>query len=184
MRRKALTGPLQHLCLWAVVLLFGAFSAFAPGTMPERQQGALTMVLCTGYGVETATIGPDGEPVQPEHKPCDWNQHSLAALRRGWRCSPWPSPSPGATAAPCPCHTAQTAPRLCQTRKGAATGSLTSKPHINSVRGPNTWFPSILQARQPCRTTIRNVRTAFTAPLGAGISMPGSMSSPFSSCSP
>ena len=29
------------------------------------------MVLCTGYGVETVTIGPDGEPVQPEHKPCD-----------------------------------------------------------------------------------------------------------------
>ena len=81
MRRKALTGPLQHLCLWAVVLLFGAFSALAPGTMPERQQGALTMVLCTGYGVETVTIGPDGEPVQPEHKPCDWNQHSLCHLK-------------------------------------------------------------------------------------------------------
>ena len=45
MRRKALTGPLQHLCLWAVVVLFGAFSALAPGTMPERKQGALTMVL-------------------------------------------------------------------------------------------------------------------------------------------
>ncbi|MDF3351984.1 hypothetical protein HKX17_17955 [Sulfitobacter sp. KE34] len=88
MRRKALTGPLQHLCLWAVVLLFGAFSALAPGTMPERQQGALTMVLCTGYGVETVTIGPDGEPVQPEHKPCDWNQHSLAALRRGLAVQP------------------------------------------------------------------------------------------------
>jgi len=39
------TGPLRHLCLWAVVVLFGAFSALAPGTMPERKQGALTMVL-------------------------------------------------------------------------------------------------------------------------------------------
>jgi hypothetical protein len=88
MRRKALTGPLRHLCLWAVVVLFGAFSALAPGTMPERQQGALTMVLCTGHGVETVTIGPDGTPVEPEHKPCDWNQHPLAALRKGLAVAP------------------------------------------------------------------------------------------------
>lgn len=119
MRRRALTGPLQHLCLWALVLFFGAFSALAPGTMPERQQGGLTIVLCTGYGVKTVTIGPDGEPITPEHKPCDWNQHLVAEVRTALELQPRTVNFHPAPALP-PAVITQPKPRLSASKRARA----------------------------------------------------------------
>ena len=56
---------------------FLAAQFFAPGTMPTAGPDGLEIVICTGAGVETLVLGPDGSPAEPGHDAgqgdvCSW----------------------------------------------------------------------------------------------------------------
>ena len=58
-----------------VVLSLTIRIAFPPGFMPGQSADGLTIAICTGLGLSTIEIGPDGQPVAPSktsrHKtPC------------------------------------------------------------------------------------------------------------------
>jgi hypothetical protein len=57
-----------------VILSFTIRIAFPPGFMPGSSANGLTIAICTGLGLSTIEIGPDGKPVAPSktshHTPC------------------------------------------------------------------------------------------------------------------
>ena len=58
------------------------FSFFSVHTMPRFSDQGMQIVICTGTGFETVSLGDDGDPAdKPGHSPCDWSmQIHVAAL--------------------------------------------------------------------------------------------------------
>ena len=81
---------------WIAVLPFLLLTFMAPGTMPANVAGGVEIVLCTGDGFETITIGPDGAPVEQSHAPCFWGlqAHSVAVLGDAIRLPEFFAPVP------------------------------------------------------------------------------------------
>ena len=66
---------LRACAMTLVVLSLTIRIAFPPGFMPGQSADGLTIAICTGLGLSTIEIGPDGQPVAPSktsrHKtPC------------------------------------------------------------------------------------------------------------------
>ena len=75
-RRKGTAAfRLRTVMRWFVLVNFALVSAIAQGTMPVPQAGGFAVVVCTGNGPITLLLGPDGEPVEPSHDPCEWAAH-------------------------------------------------------------------------------------------------------------
>ena len=62
-------------CAMALVILSLTIRiVFPPGFMPGSSANGLTIAICTGLGLSTVEVGPDGQPVAPSktshHTPC------------------------------------------------------------------------------------------------------------------
>ena len=70
---------LVFAALFVPLLMFSFFSAH---TMPRFSDQGLEIVICTGTGFETVSLGDDGDPAGDRgHSPCDWSmQIHVAAL--------------------------------------------------------------------------------------------------------
>lgn len=70
---------LVFAALFVPLLMFSFFSAH---TMPRFSDQGLEIVICTGTGFETVSLGDEGDPAgDPARSPCDWSmQIHVAAL--------------------------------------------------------------------------------------------------------
>ena len=70
---------LVFAALFVPLLMFSFFSVY---TMPRFSDQGMQIVICTGTGFETVSLGDDGDPAgKPGHSPCDWSmQIHVAAL--------------------------------------------------------------------------------------------------------
>ncbi|MCY0094339.1 hypothetical protein [Hoeflea ulvae] len=64
--------------LFVPVLLFSFFSVH---TMPRFSADGMEIVICTGNGVETVSVGGDDDrDDKPAHAPCEWSAQIHAAM--------------------------------------------------------------------------------------------------------
>jgi hypothetical protein len=68
---------LVFAALFVPLLLFSFFSVH---TMPRFSDQGMEIVICTGTGFETVSLGDDGDPAgKPGPSPCDWSMQIHAA---------------------------------------------------------------------------------------------------------
>ncbi|MGK7654660.1 hypothetical protein ACSQ76_20365 [Roseovarius sp. B08] len=79
LHRSGANRGIGLMLLWAFLVVFTAYSSFAPGTMPQFQPGGITVVLCTGDAERSITVDENGTPVEAEDVPCPWVTHAKAA---------------------------------------------------------------------------------------------------------
>ena len=69
---------LRRFCGFGFVVLFAVMSTFASGTMLEKGEQGVSVVICTAAGVHTIQVDADGNPIAPQHTPCEWAAPSVA----------------------------------------------------------------------------------------------------------
>jgi hypothetical protein len=69
---------LRRICGLAFVMLFAVMSTFATGTMLEKSETGVSVIICTGADTHTIQIDADGNPIAPQHTPCEWSVQALA----------------------------------------------------------------------------------------------------------
>ena len=75
--RELETRRLVFAALFVPLLLASFFSVH---TMPRFSDQGLEIVICTGSGFETVSLGDEGDPAgDPAYAPCDWSMHVHAA---------------------------------------------------------------------------------------------------------
>jgi hypothetical protein len=69
---------LRRICGMAFVMLFAIMSTFAAGTMLEKSETGVSVIICTGASSHTIQVDADGNPIAPQHTPCEWSVQALA----------------------------------------------------------------------------------------------------------
>ena len=62
---------LRACAMTLVVLSLTIRIAFPPGFMPGQSADGLTIAICTGLGLSTIEVGPDGQPAFRLHQQRD-----------------------------------------------------------------------------------------------------------------
>lgn len=80
MMRALRALDVRRLVFAALLVPLLLFSFFSVHTMPRYSDQGMQIVICTGTGFETVSVGDDGDPAgKPGHAPCDWSMQIHAA---------------------------------------------------------------------------------------------------------